>query len=707
MEPCVYCDSTEHDYEHCPIYLFAETVPLPAAGETEGPTVYLSDQDPVGRSILDRRLRDDTRAARIERAFAGVRTRTPSPHNPVILEIQQLITGTHPNLALQTLTMAYDIPSALGVMAVITIGTLASWVASLTKAREANFAAVRKGPLKAATWFDPVKTDEVINWQASDDVPPEDEQLAALANEWANAQTMLENSSATLLVADSTIKGLEGKHSQAKKELIAAQEELAEALKKDAAKALQIADLERKLLQLEKTATPDQKLQLDSLRDDIIRLNNDLALAQTTTDRLARTIKASHRQTMKALRTDNPKMSAHMINQVLAALRARPAQPTNPEVPAPPESIVSDLTDDWGVGFADIPPRPPNDVDFPTVPAPNSDRFLELKQPFSYDGKPSKWNEWSVEIQMYVEGNLQRFREKVNVLNLFMTCTEPGSRAKRFVENLANSIKITGSDEHAAWHALTGVLQTSNWMLNKMAPVFRDHLTNMTALKNIMMLRQGTNYFSEYFVKLDSERMRLGWTTQVTLPHLLNGVNLLVRQAVAQRTGKLVEDLTWADFEKWGTAVDYDLRQAGQLKKESTPRALPGTAGPRQNNNRQQADQLKERKCGLKSSYEMSPAVPSAAQGRLYASPNDTPEQLAHAKQVNEYCRANKLCAACRRPRSAHPAGSRFMEVKEFRTFGQQRPPAALPAPISGPRVEDVTDQLALPAPSSGKHKTD
>lgn len=109
-------------------------------------------------------------------------------------------------------------------------------------------------------------------------------------------------------------------------------------------------------------------------------------------------------------------------------------------------------------------------------------------------------------------------------------------------------------------------------------------------------------------------------------------------------------------------------------------------------------NEVKTRQCGLTVSYDSAPPVPQALRGSLYA-PNDptapTRRNLAASMNVCEYCR---------RPREQHQTvGANFKPVTRagpnVAVTPRGRAAPRMPSPPPGPRVEDVTEQRALPAP--------
>ncbi|HST80078.1 MAG TPA: hypothetical protein VLN58_16450, partial [Verrucomicrobiae bacterium] len=108
------------------------------------------------------------------------------------------------------------------------------------------------------------------------------------------------------------------------------------------------------------------------------------------------------------------------------------------------------------------------------------------------------------------------------------------------------------------------------------------------------------------------------------------------------------------------------------------------------------------RQCGLVVSYDTAPAVPPALRGSIYTDNARDMDLVREITARRNACISAGVCEYCRRPRSEHHAVSaQFKEIAR----GTQGPlqnrrggpvhqtPRVRFADISGPRVEDVTDQ--------------
>jgi hypothetical protein len=608
-----------------------------------------------------------------------------------------------PGLALQLVQltktaakMAYELPSAIAVTTVIVAGMLAAWAKQLNTFRADFFKETQK-ELKDAAWFNPPDLETFENdWIADEDeVPEDDARLASLASELGTSLKALRNASAVISLANDRVETLTDLQRKATDALGKSQKEVRDLTKAAIDHQGLISDLQSKINDLQLSADPANVTRLQLLESELELQKDNLEIALRAAEKAARAFKASRNQLMSS-NTADPAVQRRLINSALAILRATPRR-TVQGIPPPTSEVISDLGSDFGV-TVDVPPANPADPDFPPEFAPGSDKFLESKPPFEFDGNVKVYNEWVMELRMHVDSNRGRFRNRGHVLNMVTASTKPGSRAKTIMETLSHSILAPGTDENDAWRQLTKAPQTLSWIITCLDPTFKDHLSHRFALTTLMKLRQGSSYFSTFFLEMNALRMRLQWNTQTILPHLINGTNPLVLVNIATRASKLVDELTYADFEKYGTVVDYDLRTSGQLKRETAPtvKRLAIAAAPVSN----ERDAPTKRKCGRVTSYSQN-KVPQAAQGSLYAGASYDTAQLAAARSVNEYCRRHNLCAACRTPQHEHSAVQPgFLPVKEFRTFA----PRALPAPISGPRITDVTDE---PAPRTAKTKTD
>jgi hypothetical protein len=123
------------------------------------------------------------------------------------------------------------------------------------------------------------------------------------------------------------------------------------------------------------------------------------------------------------------------------------------------------------------------------------------------------------------------------------------------------------------------------------------------------------------------------------------------------------------------------------------PAGHNGHSNPRRSAAPSVTPEVKDRSCGLRCSYDSpAPAVPAALRGPIYDKPSFDDAQRRAAQRRNSDCRAANVCEACRRPRSAHPRGSVFKEVRAWGTT-----PRALPAPATPSEV--FAARAAAPRP--------
>lgn len=214
------------------------------------------------------------------------------------------------------------------------------------------------------------------------------------------------------------------------------------------------------------------------------------------------------------------------------------------------------------------------------------------------------------------------------------------------------------------------------------AASFFNRFEAALARRRAMETMKGAARFSD-----DAVTLRL---IAVLPRYLVDDVRLALR-----RQNRILETQTPAllrpEFE---TAWAYVQKPAP--KTTPTPRARPAPAG--RNPNPRPANQVTTRQCGLTVSYDSAPAVPEALRGSLYPS-NANPSQNAANLARRQLAAQQQVCEYCRRPRSQHQnLGTNFKPVT-MDTAPRNRP--APIAQIEGPRVTDVTNQLALPAPEN------
>lgn len=131
----------------------------------------------------------------------------------------------------------------------------------------------------------------------------------------------------------------------------------------------------------------------------------------------------------------------------------------------------------------------------------------------------------------------------------------------------------------------------------------------------------------------------------------------------------------------------------GILTPAATPKATP-TAGGRARNatNRptNSSDELRPRRCGLVCNYDTAPRVPDILRGSLFNNDADSIRCRSEAVRLN-------VCQYCRRPPSQHTTvGAQHRPVPPANNQARGRAAPALPPTPPGPRIEDVTDRLAI-----------
>lgn len=180
-------------------------------------------------------------------------------------------------------------------------------------------------------------------------------------------------------------------------------------------------------------------------------------------------------------------------------------------------------------------------------------------------------------------------------------------------------------------------------------------------------------------------------TTAQLIRVMPNHVRSELRKNLAMQ-GKIMENMTLAEL-KTPLIYTWTYTPAPESKRGPKVSTIPGqtNAGsqPTRGNN-----EVKMRRCGINCSYDQpSPAVPQELRGALYWKGGVPAQQNQAAEERNHRARAANICESCRRPRGYHRQGQNFIPIREFRP--NNSPPRF--AMIPGPRIEDVTEQLALP----------
>lgn len=161
------------------------------------------------------------------------------------------------------------------------------------------------------------------------------------------------------------------------------------------------------------------------------------------------------------------------------------------------------------------------------------------------------------------------------------------------------------------------------------------------------------------------------------------------------RRGEIIEMKTPEDlrpeFERTWAYVPAPYKPPKASTPAARQRAAPALPSA--------GNQVTQRRCGLVVSYDSAPAVPTDLRGGLYPSPRNNPQQNSQNAARRAIAASRHVCEYCRRPRSEHHASG-----PNFKAVTATDPPrtrAAPFAPITGPRVEDITEQRALPAPEN------
>lgn len=148
---------------------------------------------------------------------------------------------------------------------------------------------------------------------------------------------------------------------------------------------------------------------------------------------------------------------------------------------------------------------------------------------------------------------------------------------------------------------------------------------------------------------------------------LLRVIPAYVRDQLRITQGMHLENLTLAQLRQPLITVWTYTPDPRPTFKNNNPRVhnVPtNTGNPGPNNN--QRDQVKDRLCGLRCSYDFpNPPVPQDLRGRIYFAEGRDDNNAA--EQRNTRCQQADVCESCRRNRAAHRPGQTFRPVLAFR----------------------------------------
>jgi hypothetical protein len=166
-----------------------------------------------------------------------------------------------------------------------------------------------------------------------------------------------------------------------------------------------------------------------------------------------------------------------------------------------------------------------------------------------------------------VDINAGRFLSKKQVLTQIASFTKEGSAARASLSAIQRQLHLPGPVLNI-FETLEADIQVAKWILERLAPAFRDQTALVRAEKALFSAKQGTEYFSTFFRNVDTNRIALGWDTNQALPFLRNGTNPMVLNQISSLASTTTSQLLWEDFTEFGTEADQSLRAAGFIVRE-------------------------------------------------------------------------------------------------------------------------------------------
>jgi hypothetical protein len=638
---------------------------------------------------------------------AAASPRSKSPLRPLNI-ILPAMAATVP-FAFQALTEGATIlgnaPAIIAVLTAISVASLVSLVTRSRAARDNNLRILQQqAPAAAAKINDP---QSIL---ASD--IPSSANIGSIIHALANSLHNQENLNITLENVGKHVKQLETEK-ETTEETLAKTLDKKKALEKSVAeltndkKDLQneVSTLERELkgknITDESTTVQTLKTELSSAREQLNTANAQLTASRLWLDRVNSHLRAALSRIQAATTATTVvlrRLRLEAANRELLAALAGPSSPAEASqrnLDAPPPTETPSEYDIFDEQYADPPtvprretafasnnpfrvragtvPEPsPNDTPFASpLPGIHADRFIEPKQPWEFDDSVTRYQQWRTEVRLFVSSQGHRFRIVGEVLNVIMSWTKEGTRAKRRMQSLIRAIENPGSVEHGQFSTLTTAAQTADWIMSHLDLTFLDHTEHLKKGQKLKDLKQ-TGSWSTFFNIADDLRLDLGLTEENVLQFVLTGMDVHLRFHIAQRLNKNVSELTWMDLQTTGPMVEQDRKLLGESPSAPRSHHSSSPSGP-----------------AARQAQPVTPAPSAPAQaGTPAASPVALPcfDELRNKQRIvvpeaargrirgNEpllrYLVDNQLCLSCRCGKSLHGSSAvgpgRFVSKEQF-----------------------------------------
>lgn len=225
-----------------------------------------------------------------------------------------------------------------------------------------------------------------------------------------------------------------------------------------------------------------------------------------------------------------------------------------------------------------LPPAPPT---LPTEKgksiSPSSDKFLELKPPFEFDGSKETYRAWRDEVLAYFAASAFRVRSPAEAAIHVRSFTLAGSDAKETLSALSSAVLRPGSLEHEEFHKLSSVSAVVSWILAKMDDTYLDQtLIRSEALR--LRRRQNDLPVAEWLRSMEKSAHICGMDEAQLMVFVLTGISPALALQISLRAGVHTTELTLRQIKKYGSMCESELAAAAP---RSAPRKDTAPSGSR------------------------------------------------------------------------------------------------------------------------------
>lgn len=555
-EPCPYCDSTDHDGLNCPEAALLEDL----APDTEG------ERTEVYIGTTDRRFtREDSQLRKIEEAI----------HNPFAYLRERSFRKSEPEPDVAETSTLH-----ISVMAAALINAI-------------GFATIESIKLTPSAWVPTAVVGTAVTATA----------LKQIWSAWQGNSKPMETITAQKLADLHAWEEAAAKSLVTAANKITADEELIKEVKEARDKAKQIAidnakhaddyksqrDQWRKEKEKVDQTKRDQQKEIEDLTAQVNTLGKGVSHASPEAQESLQKGFRNIKDRLSALPASKQKDSLwSFIDTLLTISESNPVkvpseansderfQSNNPFRPKT-NSTASSVHNPFGnIGldiFEHISDRklphaeyrnksmdwePENPHKFPTIqPAPdaNRDTYIQMAEPFIYDGTAENWRSWYMACTLYFGAEHMRFRNRAEMPYVIINRIAAKTHASRFVQSLASRILKTGSTENIEYNqTLDGSFNCAQWILKKLKVVCWTNEFEQK-LRNILHRPLGNRRFDHWILELEESMDQLDLPVAHVLPIAIEGLSHELKLTFSLAWQKSPEQFTWDDLTIKGPGI--------------------------------------------------------------------------------------------------------------------------------------------------------